>query len=63
MAINWDEIRKKANERGKSAERQVKAIQRPATLPRATEQIAPTPPRPTPQLTRNATGQTSITPE
>jgi hypothetical protein len=63
MAINWDEIRKKANERGKSAERQVKAIQRPATLPRATE---PTPPRrtlPTPQLTRNATGQTSITPE
>jgi hypothetical protein len=48
--LNWNEIEKR------NAYTQPKI---PA-LPKATK---PNPPRPTPQLTRNATGQTSITPE
>jgi hypothetical protein len=42
MAINWDEVRKKANDRGKTAEQQIKAIQRPAVpayTPPKTEQV------------------------
>jgi hypothetical protein len=65
MAINWDEVRKKANDRGKTAEQQIKAIHRPAVpayTPPKTEQVLERK-LPTASDFRNAPAQTSITAE
>jgi hypothetical protein len=61
MAINWDEVRRKAQERGKANEQYIKSIQRAATpsLPRAMPPL----PKAQPQNFRNAPALTKITPE